>query len=91
MQSLPTMLAEHLYDKPTLCFVRSVLYAHIASIDTRLPSARVIRATFEDRLQCPIVKLTGEAVAIARWAVGVEGIAGEERPRIEGERSVRRF
>ena len=44
------MFAQHLHDKPTLCFVRSVLYADIATINTRLPSASIIRATFEDGL-----------------------------------------
>jgi hypothetical protein len=82
------MFAEHLHDKPTFSLVRTILDAHIAAIDTCLPSSGVIRATFEDRLQCPIVKLTGEAVATAGWAVGVEGIIDEERPRVERERSV---
>lgn len=89
--SLPTMFAQHFDDEPTLCFVRSVLDAHIAAINTRLASANIIRATFEDRLQCPIVKLTGEAIATAGWAVGVECIADEERSRVERERSIGRF
>jgi hypothetical protein len=67
------------------------LYAHIAAIDPRLPSTRIIRATFEDGLQCPIVKLTGEAVAAAGWAVGVEGVAGEEGSCVERERSISGF
>jgi len=44
------MFAQHLHDKPTLCFVRPVLYADITTIDTCLPSASVVRATLEDRL-----------------------------------------
>jgi len=82
------MFAEHFHDKPAFCFVWTILYAHIAAIDARLSSASIIRAAFEDRLQCPVVKLTGEAVATAGLAVRVEGIADEERPCVERERSI---
>ena len=67
------------------------MYAHIAAINARLPSTRIVRATFEDRLQCPVVKLTGEAVAAAGWAVGVEGVASEEGSRVERKRSISGF
>jgi hypothetical protein len=49
------MLAQHLDHQPALCSVWPVLNAHIAALYTSLSSTSVVRAAFEDRLQCAIV------------------------------------
>lgn len=49
------MLAEHFHHKPALSLAWAILHAHIAAVDTQLPSTCIISSTFEDRLQCSIV------------------------------------
>jgi hypothetical protein len=79
------MLAQHLDHEPAFCSVWPVLYAHIAAIYASLSPTSVVCATLEDRLQCAIVQLASKAVARTGRAVGIEGIADEERTCIKGE------
>ena len=46
-----TVLAQHLDYEPAFCLVRLVLYADIATFNSRLASAYVVRSTLEYRLQ----------------------------------------
>lgn len=77
------MLAQHLHDQATFCFVGLILNAYIAAINRRFASACIVDSTLKDRLECSVVELASEAVAGGRAAMGVEGVVDEERTRVE--------